>query len=72
MRNLRFPGTMEKIDESPGVGVYHFCIYLQISERTKAGLERARRKGSAIGKRGKDKKPRSKVGYFKKSGMLNK
>lgn len=38
----------------------------KISERTKAGLERARRKGSPIGKRGKDKKPRSKAGYFKR------
>jgi|TARA_B100002003_G_scaffold172742_1_gene160670 DNA invertase Pin-like site-specific DNA recombinase len=36
----------------------------KISERTKAGLERARKKGKPIGKRGKDKKPRSKAGYF--------
>ena len=38
----------------------------KISERTKAGLERARRNGAKIGKRGKDKKPRSKAGYYKK------
>ena len=37
----------------------------KISERTKAGLERARRQGSPIGKRGKDKKPRKKAGYYK-------
>lgn len=37
----------------------------KISERTKAGLERARRKGKPIGKRGKDKKPRKKAGYYK-------
>lgn len=37
----------------------------KISERTKAGLERARRQGSPIGKRGKDKKPRRRRGYFK-------
>lgn len=30
----------------------------KISERTKAGLERARRQGAQIGKRGKDKHPR--------------
>jgi DNA invertase Pin-like site-specific DNA recombinase len=30
----------------------------KISERTKAGLELARKKGKPIGKRGKDKKPR--------------
>jgi len=36
----------------------------KISERTKAGLERARKKGKPIGKRGKDKKPRNKKGYF--------
>ena len=41
----------------------------KISERTKAGMERARLKGSPIGKRGKDKKPRTKAGYFKKRGM---
>ena len=34
------------------------------SERTKAGLERARREGKPIGKRGKDKKPRKKSGYY--------
>ena len=38
----------------------------KISERTKAGLERARKNGKPIGKRGKDKKPRSKKGYYKK------
>ena len=37
----------------------------KISERTKAGLERARKKGKPIGKRGKDKKPRKKAGYYK-------
>ena len=36
----------------------------KISERTKAGLERARKKGKPIGKRGRDKKPRSKAGYY--------
>jgi len=35
----------------------------KISERTKAGLERAKIKGSAIGKRGKDKSPRKRQGY---------
>lgn len=44
----------------------------KISERTKAGLERARRKGSPIGKRGKDKRPRSKLGYFKKRRVSKK
>jgi DNA invertase Pin-like site-specific DNA recombinase len=38
----------------------------KISERTKAGLERAKIKGSPIGKRGKDKKPRKRLGYFNK------
>ena len=38
----------------------------KISERTKAGMERARLRGSPIGKRGKDKKRRSNAGYFKK------
>lgn len=37
----------------------------KISERTKAGLARAKN----VGKRGKDKKPRSRAGYFKKRGM---
>lgn len=37
----------------------------KISERTKAGLERARKQGKQIGKRGKDKKPRKKAGYYK-------
>lgn len=41
----------------------------KISERTKAGLDRARRQGKKIGKRGKDKKPRSRMGYFKKKGV---
>lgn len=36
----------------------------KISERTKAGLARARIKGSAIGKRGKDKRPRNREGYY--------
>ncbi len=34
------------------------------SERTKAGLERARKEGKPIGKRGKDKAPRKRSGYF--------
>jgi len=42
-----------------------------ISERTKLGLKRAKN----VGKRGKDKKPRKKSGYYlrhqKKGGMLN-
>lgn len=38
----------------------------KISERTKAGMARARANGAAIGKRGKDKKPRSRAGYYKK------
>ncbi|MCF8012745.1 recombinase family protein [Candidatus Woesearchaeota archaeon] len=38
----------------------------KISERTKAGLERARKQGKQIGKRGKDKKPRKKAGYYTK------
>jgi len=38
----------------------------KISERTKAGIQRARIRGSPIGKRGKDKKKRSNFGYFKK------
>ena len=37
----------------------------RISERTKAGLAMAKARGAPIGKRGKDKKPRSKKGYFK-------
>jgi len=36
----------------------------KISERTKAGLASARLRGSAIGKRGKDKQPRKREGYF--------
>jgi len=40
------------------------------SERTKAGLERVRKYGSksgkGIGKRGKDKEPRKRSGYFKR------
>jgi DNA invertase Pin-like site-specific DNA recombinase len=36
------------------------------SERTRAGLERARREGKPIGKRGKDKKPRRRSGYYKR------
>ena len=39
---------------------------IRISERTKAGLERAKAMGKPIGKRGKDKKPRSKLGYYKR------
>lgn len=37
----------------------------RISERTKAGLERAKKKGARIGKRGKDKKKRRNSGYFR-------
>lgn len=36
------------------------------SERTKAGLEQARREGKPIGKRGKDKTPRKRSGYFRR------
>ena len=36
------------------------------SERTKAGLERARREGKPIGKRGKDKGQRKRSGYYKR------
>ncbi len=36
------------------------------SERTKAGIERARRDGKPIGKRGKDKSPRKRSGYLKR------
>lgn len=43
----------------------------KISIRTKAGLERARLKGSPIGKRGKDKKPRKRrTDRGQKRGML--
>jgi len=38
---------------------------LKISERTKAGLARAKLAGKPVGKRGKDKKPRKRKGYFK-------
>jgi len=38
----------------------------KISERTKAGLATARARGSAIGKRGKDKKPRKRDGYYRR------
>jgi DNA invertase Pin-like site-specific DNA recombinase len=41
----------------------------KISERTKAGLQRARLDGKPIGKRGKDKTPRNKLGYFLKKGV---
>ena len=34
------------------------------SERTKAGIERARREGKPLGKRGKDKSPRKRSGYY--------
>jgi DNA invertase Pin-like site-specific DNA recombinase len=40
----------------------------KISERTKAGLERAKLQGSAIGMRGKDKRPRKIDGYLKRWG----
>jgi len=36
----------------------------KISERTKAGLARAKKQGKPIGKRGKDKRPRKRAGYF--------
>ena len=36
----------------------------KISERTKAGLKKAKN----VGKRGRDKNPRNKAGYFKKKG----
>ncbi len=34
------------------------------SERTRAGIERSRLEGKQIGKRGKDKNPRKRSGYF--------
>lgn len=37
----------------------------KISERTKAGLLKAKN----VGKRGKDKKPRNRLGYFRKRGV---
>ncbi len=36
------------------------------SERTKAGIERVRREGKPIGKRGKDTKPRKRSGYVRR------
>lgn len=36
------------------------------SERTKAGIERARREGKPIGKRGKDQRQRKRSGYFRR------
>ena len=46
---------------------------IRISERTKAGLERAKANGKPIGKRGKDKKKRDNLGYklrwVKKGGV---
>lgn len=36
------------------------------TELTKIGQERARALGKPIGKRGKDKKPRQKLGYYKR------
>lgn len=45
----------------------------KISQRTKAGLERAKRSGKKLGrpKGAKDKKPRARLGYFKKRGVQN-
>lgn len=40
----------------------------KISERTKAGLAKAKN----VGKRGKDKKPRNKIGYYLKKGVSGK
>ena len=75
-QNVVFKSFTEPLIDTGQEGVWEIIFALlswvakreaiRISERTKAGLERARAMGKPIGKRGKDKKPRSKLGYYKR------
>lgn len=64
--------TTMNIDTKSSVGKLFFSVsgaFAEferelISERVKAGLARAKSQGAKIGKRGKDKKPRRKSGYY--------
>jgi len=44
----------------------------QIRENVRAGLARARAQGKAVGKRGPDKKPRKKTGYYLRAASKRK
>jgi DNA invertase Pin-like site-specific DNA recombinase len=73
-KNVRLICTDMNIDTGTAQGKFFFTIVgafaeLEreiIRERIKAGLDRARSEGKPIGKRGKDKKPRNKLGYWKR------
>ena len=78
-KNVQLIFTSQNIDTKTAIGKMFFTILGAvaefeselISERTKMGLKTAKN----VGKRGKDKKPRSKSGYYlrhqKKGGIQN-
>jgi len=67
---IPFISLTDNIDLSTASGMLQFnviCAFAQferdiISERTKEGLKKAKN----VGKRGKDKKPRRKSGYYQR------
>jgi len=73
-KNVRLICTDMNIDTGTPQGKFFFTIIgafaeLEreiIRERIIAGLERARAEGKPIGKRGKDRKPRNRLGYWKR------
>ena len=71
-KGINFISLQDNINLSTSGGKLQFqilCAFAEfersiISERTCAGLDRARAEGKPIGKRGKDKKVRRKSGYY--------
>lgn len=71
-RNMAFISATQAINTTTPEGRMFLHILMTLAEyereltvnRIKAGLERARKQGKAVGKRGKDKKRRRKAGYY--------
>jgi len=73
-RNIEFISATQNINTTTPEGRMFLHILMTLAEyereltinRIKAGLERARKQGKPIGKRGKDKKQRRKSGYYQR------
>lgn len=71
-RGVRLVATSQGIDTSTPEGKFFYTILSGVAEleremirsRVISGLERAKKEGKPIGKRGKDKKPRNRSGYW--------
>lgn len=73
-RNIEFVSATQSINTTTPEGRMFLHILMTLAQyereltvsRIKAGLERAKKQGKLIGKRGKDKKKRRKSGYYQR------